>query len=146
MLRAPVDRRDVASRARPCYEPRAWRKSGNQHATPACATSASRPSSTARRGRKTRPPASCAWPSDTANQRRHYDEAAVGEALTDALASGHLHREDVFFQTKFTYVDGQDHRLPYDPRAPLATQVEQSCASSLQHLGVDYLDCYFMHE
>src|SRR5204862_458660 len=29
---------------------------------------------------------------DTANQRRHYDEAAVGEALTDALASGHLHR------------------------------------------------------
>jgi len=82
---------------------------------------------------------------DTANQRRHYDEAAVGEALTDALASGHLHREDVFLQTKFTYVDGQDHRLPYDPGAPLATQVEQSCASSLQHLGVDYLDSYVLH-
>jgi len=65
--------------------------------------------------------------------------------LTDALASGHLHREDVFLQTKFTYVDGQDHRLPYDPRAPLATQVEQSCASSLQHLGVDYLDSYVLH-
>ena len=82
---------------------------------------------------------------DTANQRRHYCEAAVGEALTSALASGRFQREDVFLQTKFTYVDGQDHRLPYDPRAPLATQVEQSFASSLQHLGVDYLDSFVLH-
>src|SRR5437867_13204602 len=82
---------------------------------------------------------------DTANQRRHYFEAGVGEALASALAAGRLKREDVFLQTKFTYVDGQDHRLPYDPRAPLATQVEQSCASSLQHLGVDYLDSYVLH-
>src|SRR5204862_5318551 len=82
---------------------------------------------------------------DTANQRRHYFEAAVGEALASALAAGRLKREDVFLQTKFTYVDGQDHRLPYDPRAPLATQVGQSFASSLQHLGVDYLDSYVLH-
>ena len=82
---------------------------------------------------------------DTANQRRHYFEAAVGEALASALAAGGLKREDVFLQTKFTYVDGQDHRLPYDPRAPLATQVGQSFASSLQHLGVDYLDSYVLH-
>jgi diketogulonate reductase-like aldo/keto reductase len=82
---------------------------------------------------------------DTANQRRHYFEAGVGEALADALAAGRLRREDVFLQTKFTYVDGQDERLPYDPTAPLATQVEQSFASSLQHLGVDYLDSYVLH-
>src|SRR5438045_5988359 len=82
---------------------------------------------------------------DTANQRRHYFEAGVGEALASALAAGRLTREDVFLQTKFTYVDGQDHRLPYDPRAPLATQVGQSFASSLQHLGVDYLDAYVLH-
>jgi diketogulonate reductase-like aldo/keto reductase len=82
---------------------------------------------------------------DTANQRRHYHEAAVGEALAGALAAGSLRREDVFLQTKFTSVDGQDHRLPYDPRALLATQVEQSFASSLQHLGVDYLDSYVLH-
>jgi diketogulonate reductase-like aldo/keto reductase len=82
---------------------------------------------------------------DTANQRRHYHEAAVGEALAAARASGRLHRDDVFLQTKFTYVDGQDHRLPYDPDAPLATQVEQSFASSLQHLGVDHLDSYVLH-
>jgi diketogulonate reductase-like aldo/keto reductase len=82
---------------------------------------------------------------DTANQRRHYHEAAVGEALADVLAAGGLQREDVFLQTKFTYLGGQDHRLPYDPRASLATQVEQSFASSLQHLGVDYLDSYVLH-
>ena len=82
---------------------------------------------------------------DTANQRRHYFEAGVGEALASALAAGRLEREDVFVQTKFTYVDGQDHRLPYDPRAPLATQVEQSFASSLKHLGVDYLDSFVLH-
>jgi len=82
---------------------------------------------------------------DTANQRRHYFEAGVGEALASALAAGRLKREDVFLQTKFTYVDGQDHRLPYDPRAPLATQVGQSFASSLQHLGVDYLDSFVLH-
>jgi diketogulonate reductase-like aldo/keto reductase len=78
---------------------------------------------------------------DTANQRRHYHEAAVGEALR---ASG-LRREDLFLQTKFTYLGGQDHRLPYDPHAPLVTQVEQSFASSLEHLGVDHLDSYVLH-
>lgn len=82
---------------------------------------------------------------DTANQRRHYVEAGVGEALARAVAAGHLAREDVFLQTKFTSVDGQDHRLPYDAHAPVATQVEQSFASSLQHLGVDYLDAYILH-
>src|SRR5437899_7131216 len=82
---------------------------------------------------------------DTANQRRHYVEADVGEALAGALAAASLRREDVFLQTKFTYVDGQDHRLPYDPSASLATQVEQSFASSLQHLGFDYLDPYVLH-
>ena len=46
---------------------------------------------------------------------------------------------------KFTYAAGQDHRLPYDPRAPLATQVAQSFASSLEHLGVDRLDSYVLH-
>jgi diketogulonate reductase-like aldo/keto reductase len=82
---------------------------------------------------------------DTANQRRHYFEAAVGEALSGAIGAGLVAREDVFLQTKFTHVGGQDDRLPYDPRAPLATQVEQSLASSLQHLGVDFLDSYVLH-
>jgi len=82
---------------------------------------------------------------DTANQRRHYFEAGVGAALAGALAAGGLERKDLFLQTKFTYVRGQDNRLPYDPRSPLAIQVEQSFASSLEHLGIDYLDSYVLH-
>jgi len=82
---------------------------------------------------------------DTANQRRHYFEVGVGEALADAFGSGSLKREDLFLQTKFTYVDGQDHRLPYDENAPVATQVEQSFTSSLEHLGVSFLDSCLLH-
>ena len=68
---------------------------------------------------------------DTANQRRHYHEAAVGRGVAAAIAAGVLTRAELFLQTKFTFRDGQDHRLPYDPAAPIAVQVEQSFASSL---------------
>lgn len=81
---------------------------------------------------------------DTANQRKHYHEAGVGAAIATFLAEGHR-REELFVQTKFTYVAGQDRRLPYDPRAPYAEQVAQSFASSLQHLAVSYLDSYVLH-
>src|SRR3954449_3745592 len=82
---------------------------------------------------------------DTANQRRHYHEAAVGEAMAAAIADGLVGREDLFLQTKFTFRPGQDHRLPYDPNAPVRTQVEQSFASSLEHLGTDVIDSYVLH-
>src|SRR3954454_4476776 len=71
---------------------------------------------------------------DTANQRRHYHEAAVGQGVAAAVAAGLVAREDLFLQTKFTFRDGQDHRLPYDPQALIRTQFEQSFASSLEHL------------
>ncbi len=82
---------------------------------------------------------------DTANQRKHYNEAGVGEALAAAYRAGIATRADLFLQTKFTYQRGQDHRLPYDPAAPLAVQVAQSLASSLEHLGTDYVDSYVLH-
>src|SRR5437588_11215836 len=82
---------------------------------------------------------------DTANQRRHYFEAGVGEALAAAYREGIVVRADVFLQTKFTYQPGQDHRLPYDPSASLSVQVAQSMASSLEHLGSDYVDSYVLH-
>jgi diketogulonate reductase-like aldo/keto reductase len=82
---------------------------------------------------------------DTANQRRHYVEAAVGQGLAAAYRAGVVTRDAVFLQTKFTYLGGQDHRLPYDPRADLATQVAQSMASSLEHLGTDHVDSYVLH-
>jgi diketogulonate reductase-like aldo/keto reductase len=82
---------------------------------------------------------------DTANQRRHYHEAAVGQAVAASVAGGVLAREDLFLQTKFTFRRGQDHRLPYDPQAPIRTQVEQSFASSLEHLGTGVVDSYLLH-
>jgi diketogulonate reductase-like aldo/keto reductase len=117
---------------------------------------------------------------DTANQRRHYHEAAVGQAIASIVRSAppsplggegpgvrgptsvegqrvaaasagegpgmrSLTRDDLFLQTKFTSRQGQDHRLPYDPDAPVPIQVEQSFASSLTHLGVTRLDSYVLH-
>ncbi len=82
---------------------------------------------------------------DTANQRRHYFEAGVGEGLAAVYRGGLVTRADLFLQTKYTYQPGQDHRLPYDPDADLATQVAQSMASSLEHLGTDHVDSYVLH-
>lgn len=82
---------------------------------------------------------------DTANQRRHYDEALVGRGVAEAVASGATALEDLFLQTKYTSRGGQDHRLPYDPSAPVGVQVEQSFASSLDHLGVETIDSYILH-
>ena len=82
---------------------------------------------------------------DTANQRRHYFEAGVGQGLAAAYRAGVVTRADLFLQTKFTYQPGQDHRLPYDPAAELSTQVAQSMTSSLEHLGTDHVDSYVLH-
>jgi len=82
---------------------------------------------------------------DTANQRRHYFEAGVGEGLAAVYRAGVVTRADLFLQTKFTYQRGQDHRLPYDPAAPPGVQVAQSLASSLEHLGTDYIDSFVLH-
>jgi len=82
---------------------------------------------------------------DTANQRRHYFEEGVGQGLAAAYNAGIVTRDDLFLQTKFTYQPGQDHRLPYDPTAPLSVQVAQSMASSLDHLATDHVESYVLH-
>ena len=82
---------------------------------------------------------------DTANQRKHYDEAAVGRAVAASIESGLVSRDELFLQTKFTFRPGQDHRLPYDPAAPIEEQVKQSFASSLAHLGTERIDSYLLH-
>ncbi len=79
---------------------------------------------------------------DTANQRRHYVEAAVGDAVRAAQG---IARGDLFLQTKFTHQEGQDHRLPYDAGADVAVQVRESFDSSLRHLGATYVDSYVLH-
>jgi diketogulonate reductase-like aldo/keto reductase len=69
----------------------------------------------------------------------------VGTGVAAALEPG-LKRADVYLQTKFTPVSGQDpNRIPYDPRAPQADQVSQSIAVSLRNLQTDYLDCVLLH-
>lgn len=82
---------------------------------------------------------------DTANQRKHYVEAAVGRAVASFTHSGRCVREDLFLQTKFTSLGGQDQRLPYDRTAPVAVQVAESMRSSLEHLQTTYLDAYILH-
>lgn len=82
---------------------------------------------------------------DTANQRKHYFEAEVGHGVRSAIARGEVSRDDLFLQTKFTFHLGQDHRLPYDPAAPIGEQVAASLASSLEHLGVAAVDSLVLH-
>jgi diketogulonate reductase-like aldo/keto reductase len=82
---------------------------------------------------------------DTACQPKHYDEAGVGAGVAACLNSG-LTRSDLYLQTKFTGISGQDpRRIPYDPKASLAEQVAQSFAASLRNLQTDYLDCLILH-
>ena len=82
---------------------------------------------------------------DTACQPKHYDEAAVGTGVAAGLRQG-LKRADLYLQTKFTPLSGQDpERIPYDPKAPLPEQIAQSVAVSLVNLQTDYLDCVLLH-
>lgn len=82
---------------------------------------------------------------DTANQRKHYFEAGVGAAVAKAIQQGLVQRDDLFLQTKFTFLGGQDQRLPYDPHVAIERQVPQSFASSLTHLQTDRIDSYVLH-
>jgi diketogulonate reductase-like aldo/keto reductase len=82
---------------------------------------------------------------DTANQRKHYFEEGVGRGLEAKIREGFIRREELFLQTKFTFRDGQDHRLPYDAAAPIGDQVSQSFEKSLEHLGVSSIDSLVLH-
>jgi diketogulonate reductase-like aldo/keto reductase len=82
---------------------------------------------------------------DTANQRKHYYEAAVGAGIAACIRKGLVTRDQLFLQTKYTFQAGQDQRLPYDPAAAIETQVAQSFASSLDHLATDRIDSFVLH-
>ncbi|KAK8077442.1 hypothetical protein PG996_003612 [Apiospora saccharicola] len=96
---------------------------------------------------------------DTAAQPRHYQERLVGDGVRRAVAEGLVTRAELYLQTKFTSIHGQDpDDLPYDPRAPIEEQVRASVASSLENLTIppspssreggddnSYLDCVVLH-
>ena len=82
---------------------------------------------------------------DTACQPKHYDEPGVGAGVALSLG-GALVRADLYLQSKFTPVSGQDPKsVPYDPNSPLPEQVAQSFAVSLRNLQTAYLDCLVLH-
>lgn len=82
---------------------------------------------------------------DTACQPKHYHEPGVGEGLAAAFNNG-LNRSEIYLQTKFTPLSGQDpERLPYDANASLKIQVAQSFEVSLRNLQSGYLDALILH-
>ena len=81
---------------------------------------------------------------DSANQRKHYNEAGAGEAVYEWMQRGNS-RSDLFLQSKFTHISGQDSRLPYNKNDPIKKQVLDSFESSLAHYHTDYLDSYLIH-
>ncbi len=82
---------------------------------------------------------------DTACQPKHYAEASVGEALASLKRLG-VAREELFIQTKFTPLEGQDpNNIPYDKNATLPEQVEQSFNVSKQNLKTKYVDSLVLH-
>jgi diketogulonate reductase-like aldo/keto reductase len=83
---------------------------------------------------------------DTACQPKHYSEPLVGDAVAESISSGVVTRQELFLQTKYTPVRGQDpHNIPYDPKLPLKDQVLASFAKSLSNLHTDYLDSLLIH-
>ena len=82
---------------------------------------------------------------DTACQPKHYEEALVGEALMRLSTMG-IGRNELFVQTKFTPLSGQDPiRIPYDHKGALDVQVAQSFEASKQNLQTEYVDSLVLH-
>ena len=83
---------------------------------------------------------------DTACQPKHYSEALVGDGIARALSEKILTRSDLFLQTKFTPLSGQDPAsVPYDVHATLGEQVSQSFIRSLANLQTPYIDSLLLH-
>ena len=82
---------------------------------------------------------------DTACQPKHYNEPLVGEALK-LLEKDGIKREDIFLQTKFTPIRGQDpNKLPYDKNTTLENQIAQSFQTSQKNLSTTYVDSLVLH-
>ena len=83
---------------------------------------------------------------DTACQPKHYHEAGVGEGIAACVNRGLVARSELYLQSKFTSLNGQDpQRVPYDPKASLSEQVTQSFQVPLNNLQTTYLDCLVLH-
>ncbi|THW06709.1 Aldo/keto reductase [Aureobasidium pullulans] len=89
---------------------------------------------------------------DTAAQPKHYQEHLVGKGVRTFLSGSNLTRGELYLQTKYTSINGQDpNNLPYDPSTSITEQVKASVASSLHNLRHtedvedSYIDCLVLH-
>ena len=82
---------------------------------------------------------------DTACQPKHYNESLVGAAL-HRLKNHGIGRKDLFLQTKFTPLSGQDPgQVPYDKNSPVELQIAQSFEASKKNLQTEYVDSLILH-
>jgi len=82
---------------------------------------------------------------DTACQPKHYREDLVGLGLLKAYEMG-IKREEIFLQTKFTPIDGQDQtNMPYLATDEIEIQVEKSFETSQKNLKTSFIDAYILH-
>ena len=82
---------------------------------------------------------------DTACQPKHYREDLVGLGLLKAYEKG-IKRENIFLQTKFTPIDGQDKtNMPYLESDEIEVQVDKSFERSKKNLKTDFIDSYILH-
>ena len=82
---------------------------------------------------------------DTACQPKHYREDLVGQGLLKAYENG-IKREDLFVQTKFTPIDGQDiSNMPYLQSDEIEIQIEKSFETSKRNLKTNFIDSYILH-
>lgn len=82
---------------------------------------------------------------DTACQPKHYNEEGVGKGISISIEKG-IKRKDLFVQTKFTGIQGQDpKRVPYDPSAKVSDQVKESLSVSKKNLNIDCIDGLVLH-
>ena len=77
---------------------------------------------------------------DTANQRRHYFEAAVGEAVAAAIGGGRSRARTCSCRPSSPSSTARTTACPTTRGRRFATQVRQSFASSLEHLRTGYVD------
>ena len=83
---------------------------------------------------------------DTAGQPKHYNEKGVGEGISKSIKDNIITRNDLYIQTKFTPIDGQDkNNMPYEITDDLKIQIRKSFENSKKNLQVEYIDSYILH-
>jgi diketogulonate reductase-like aldo/keto reductase len=90
---------------------------------------------------------------DTAAQPKHYREDLVAQGIVDAMHGAGITRSELYVQTKYTSVMGQDpSSMPYDAQKSITDQVQVSVNSSLRNFEATtalcedaYIDCLVLH-